>query len=155
MDHAIYDKRRYPVVGVREGYAEWSRTYESTVHDEMDLRLLERVRTIDWSSVRAVLDLACGTGRIGLWLRRRCPKAAIDGVDITPEMLAGAQRTGVYRTLRTADVADTGLAAATYELCTQALRTSTSPTSDQCTARCAASHGPAAPSSSSAIIRTS
>jgi len=121
MDHAIYDKRRYPVVGVREGYAEWSRTYESTVHDEMDLRLLERVRTIDWSSVRAVLDLACGTGRIGLWLRRRCPKAAIDGVDITPEMLAGAQRTGVYRTLRTADVADTGLAAATYELCTQAL----------------------------------
>jgi len=121
MDHAIYDKRRYPVVGVREGYAEWSRTYESTVHDEMDLRLLERVRTIDWSSVRAVLDLACGTGRIGLWLRRRCPKAAIDGVDITPEMLAGAQRTGVYRTLRGADVADTGLAAATYELCTQAL----------------------------------
>src|SRR3989442_2685676 len=117
MDHAIYDKRRYPVVGVREGYAEWSRTYESTVHDEMDLRLLERVRTIDWSSVRAVLDLAYGTGRIGLWLRRRCPKAAIDGVDITPEMLAGAQRTGGYRTLRTADVADTRPAAAAYQPC--------------------------------------
>src|SRR5438093_852405 len=57
MDHAIYDKRRYPIVGVREGYAEWSRTYESTVHDEMDLRLLERVRTIDWPSARA--------GRVG------------------------------------------------------------------------------------------
>lgn len=28
MDHAPYDKRRYPIVGVREGYAEWSRTYE-------------------------------------------------------------------------------------------------------------------------------
>jgi SAM-dependent methyltransferase len=121
MDHAMYDRRRYPIVGVREGYAEWSRTYESTVHDEMDLRLLERVRSIDWSSARAALDLACGTGRIGLWLRRRCPEAAIDGVDITPEMLAGAQRAGVYRTLRVADVADTGLAAAAYALCTQAL----------------------------------
>src|SRR5437867_12388083 len=118
MDHAIYDKRRYPVVGVREGYAEWSRTYESTVHDEMDLRLLERVRTIDWSSVRAVLDLACGTGRIGLWLRRRCPKAAIDGVDITPEMLAGAQRPGASPPLRGAPAAGAAPAAAASRLCT-------------------------------------
>jgi SAM-dependent methyltransferase len=121
MDHAIYDKRRYPIVGVREGYAEWSRTYEQTVHDEMDLRLLERVRSVDWSSARAVLDLACGTGRIGLWLRERCREAAVDGVDLTPEMLAAAQRTAVYRTLRVADVTHTGLAAATYDLCTQAL----------------------------------
>ena len=43
VDHAIFDKRKYPILGVREGYAEWVRTYEQTVHDEMDLRLLERV----------------------------------------------------------------------------------------------------------------
>jgi SAM-dependent methyltransferase len=121
MDHAIYDKRCYPIVGVREGYAEWSRTYEQTVQDEMDLRLLDRVRTIDWSSARVILDLACGTGRIGVWLRRRCPDAVIDGIDLTPEMLALAAKTGAYRTLRIADVTDTGLAAGTYELCTQAL----------------------------------
>ena len=68
-----------------------------------------------------MLDLACGTGRIGVWLRRRCPAAALDGVDITPEMLADSRGTGVYRTLRIADVSDTGLPAATYDLCTQAL----------------------------------
>ena len=121
MDHAIYDKRRYPIVGVREGYAEWSRTYEQTVQDEMDLRLLDRVRTIDWSSARGILDLACGTGRIGVWLRRHCPDADIDGIDLTPEMLALAEKTGAYRKLRIADITDTGLAAGTYELCTQAL----------------------------------
>jgi len=121
MDHTLYDKRRYPIVGVREGYAAWSRTYEQTVHDEMDIRLLERLRAVDWSRARLVLDLACGTGRIGAWLRRRCPTAVIDGVDMTPEMLALAGKTGVYRALHVADVEATGLPAATYDLCTQAL----------------------------------
>jgi hypothetical protein len=62
MDHSIYDKRKYPIVGVREGYAEWVRTYERTVQDEMDLHLLERLQVVDWSAPRCVLDLACGTG---------------------------------------------------------------------------------------------
>ena len=121
MDHIIYDRRRYPIVGVRQGYAEWSRTYEATVHDEMDVRLLERLRAVDWSGARVVLDLACGTGRIGRWLRRHCPAAAIDGVDLTPEMLTVAERAGVYRMLRIADVTATELPAATYDVCTQAL----------------------------------
>lgn len=120
MDHSIYDKRKYPVVGVREGYGEWVRTYEQIVQDEMDLRLLEGLRTVDWPAPQCVLDLACGTGRIGTWLRRRS-SAAIDGIDITPEMLDVARSKGVYRTLRVADVSDTGLPAETYDLCTQSL----------------------------------
>ncbi len=32
MDHAIYDKRGYPIVEVREGYGEWVRTYPSSVN---------------------------------------------------------------------------------------------------------------------------
>jgi SAM-dependent methyltransferase len=120
MDHTIYDKRRYPIVGVREGYGEWVRTYEQTVQDEMDLRLLERLRTIDWSTRRTVLDLACGTGRIGAWLRERST-AAIDGVDITPEMLDVARSKGIYRTLRIADIVNTEATAATYDLCMQSL----------------------------------
>ena len=43
MEHSPYDKRGYPIVDVREGYGEWVRTYEQTVLDEMDLRLLERL----------------------------------------------------------------------------------------------------------------
>lgn len=120
MDHSIYDKRKYPIVGVREGYGEWVRTYEQTVHDEMDLRLLDRLKRVDWSALESVLDLACGTGRIGVWLRRR-GSAAIDGVDLTPEMLAVARSKGVYRTLHVADVCRTGLPAETYDLCVQSL----------------------------------
>ena len=120
MDHAIFDKRKYPVLEVLEGYRHWVRTYEQTVQDEMDLRLLDRLRTVDWSTVRCVLDLACGTGRIGAWLQSRC-SAAVDGVDITPEMLEVAQRRHLYRALHLADVCNTGLTAESYDVCTQSL----------------------------------
>src|SRR5262249_55600985 len=120
MDHALYDKRRYPIVDVREGYAEWVRTYEQIVQDEMDLHLLDRLKTVDWSALRLALDLACGTGRIGQWLKQRCA-AIIDGIDLTLEMLEVARRKNVYRTLHVADVASTGLPAPTYDVCTQSL----------------------------------
>jgi len=122
MDHSFYDQRKYPIVGVREGYGEWVATYEQTVLDEMDLRLLERLERVDWSAAREVLDLACGTGRIGVWLRGRVsPAAVIDGVDLTPPMLQRAEEKGVYRSLREADVAQTGLPDASYDLTIQSL----------------------------------
>jgi SAM-dependent methyltransferase len=120
VDHTIFDKRRYPIVEVSEGYGEWVRTYEQTVQDEMDLRLLDTLQTIDWSAMRCVLDLACGTGRIGAWLKGRTG-ADIDGIDITPEMLAVAQARQIYRYLRIADVCNTGLAAGSYDACIQSL----------------------------------
>jgi ubiquinone/menaquinone biosynthesis C-methylase UbiE len=120
MDHAIYDKRRYPIVDVREGYAEWVHTYEQIVQDEMDLHLLDRLQTIDWAGLRVVLDLACGTGRIGQWLKRRCA-AIIDGIDLTPAMLEVARSKDIYRTLHVADVASTGLPAQAYDGCMQSL----------------------------------
>src|SRR5687768_15697774 len=106
MDHAFYDKRNYPIVDVREGYGEWVRTYEQVVQDEMDLRLLEHIKTVDWSVPKSILDLACGTGRIGTWLRQRTA-AEIDGVDLTPEMLEVARGKGIYRTLHVANIVDT------------------------------------------------
>jgi SAM-dependent methyltransferase len=120
MDHRIYDKRRYPIVDVRQGYGEWAGTYEQTVEDEMDIRLLEGVKSIDWSAARDVLDLACGTGRIGAWLHERSP-AAIAGVDITPEMLEVARCKPVYRNLVIADVSATELPSGNYDLCVQSL----------------------------------
>jgi SAM-dependent methyltransferase len=120
MDHSIYDKRRYPIVDVPQGYGEWVRTYDQTVEDEMDIRLLEGVKSIDWSAARDMLDLACGTGRIGAWLHKRSP-AAIDGVDITPEMLKVAQAKAVYRKLVLADVSATGLPSGSYDFCVQSL----------------------------------
>ena len=96
------------------------RTYEQTAQDEMDLCLLDRLRTVDWSAPQCVLGLACGTGRIGAWLRGRS-SAAIDGVDIAPEKLEVARRKGIYRSLSVADGSHTGLPAGSYDLCLQSL----------------------------------
>lgn len=120
MDHRTYDKRQYPIVDVKDGYGEWAATYEQVVQDEMDLRLLERLSTMDWAAPQQVLDLACGTGRIGLWLRQRS-SAPIDGVDLTPAMLAVARQKKVYRSLHLANITQTGLPADAYDLCTQSL----------------------------------
>ena len=72
------------------------------------------------AAAQCVLDLACGTGRVGAWLRKRSA-AAIDGVDVTPEMITVARKKGVYRTLRVSDVVSTGFEGETYDLCIQAL----------------------------------
>lgn len=120
MDHSLYDKRKYPIVDVREGYGEWVRTYEQVVQDEMDLRLLERAQQVDWPAAKQILDLACGTGRIGAWIRGRSA-AAIDGIDLTPEMLDVARGKGIYRSLRVADVSSTGQPDGVYDICTQSL----------------------------------
>jgi len=120
MDHSLYDKRKYPIVDVQAGYGAWVNTYEQVVQDEMDLRLLERLQTVDWSAAKQALDLACGTGRIGSWLRQRTT-APIDGVDLTPEMLDVARSKNIYRNLHLADITNTGLPAEAYDLCTQSL----------------------------------
>jgi SAM-dependent methyltransferase len=120
MDHSRYDNRRYPIVEVREGYREWVSTYEQTVQDKMDLHLLDGLKSVDWPASSSILDLACGTGRIGEWLRRRS-SAALDGVDLTPEMLDVARSKGIYRRLQVADVSSTGLEDHSYDLCVQSL----------------------------------
>jgi SAM-dependent methyltransferase len=120
MDHSIYDKRNYPIVDAQHGYTEWSRTYEQVVEDAMDLRLFERLQSVDWSAARQILDLACGTGRIGAWLKGRT-SAPVDGVDFTPAMLEIATGKAVYRALHVADVTSTGLPGGNYDLITQSL----------------------------------
>jgi hypothetical protein len=47
MDFAPFDKRGYRTLPVRDGYGEWAKTYEQTVVDLLDRRLLERLTTID------------------------------------------------------------------------------------------------------------
>ena len=110
-----FDSRGYRMVDARTGYGEWVTTYEGTVEDAMDISLLERLIVPRWETIGAAADLGCGTGRTGVWLRRR-GVAAIDGVDLTPEMLDRARARGAHRTLAVADVAASGLATAAYDL---------------------------------------
>jgi SAM-dependent methyltransferase len=120
VDFAPFDKRNYPVASVQDGYGEWSETYEATVQDLMDLRLLARLKSVDWPAVRQAADFACGTGRIGAWLTAQGVRA-VDGIDLTPQMLEKAKARGIYRTLKQGDLAATGFAASAYDLITEVL----------------------------------
>jgi SAM-dependent methyltransferase len=120
MDFSPFDQRGYPTLSVRDGYSAWAETYENVVQEEMDLRLLARSAAVDWSSTDRGLDLACGTGRIGAWLRARGVRR-LDGVDFTPEMIQRAEARGIYDRLHQADIRDTGLPAATYDLIVEVL----------------------------------
>jgi SAM-dependent methyltransferase len=120
MNFDQFDARYYPTLGVRDGYAEWAPTYERVVQDEMDLRLLERLTTVPWAARRRALDLGCGTGRIGRWLRAQ-GVGRLDGLDLTPEMLAQARAKGHYDELLQGDLCATGLPAGRYDLFTMVL----------------------------------
>jgi SAM-dependent methyltransferase len=120
LEFSKFDRRGYPTVSVREGYREWLPSYEATVEDEMDLVLLEGLESVPWTGVARAADLGCGTGRTGAWLRSR-DVARIDGIDLTPEMLARARARGIYDRLDVADVAATGLEGGVYDLVTTCL----------------------------------
>jgi SAM-dependent methyltransferase len=120
LDFSQFDRRHYPTVAVREGYRQWLPSYETTVEDEMDLVLLQALESIPWTTVARAADLGCGTGRTGAWLKTR-GVAAIDGIDLTPEMLTLARRRGIYDRLDQADVAATGLEGGVYDLVTTCL----------------------------------
>lgn len=120
MDFSHFDTRNYPILSVQEGYAEWAPTYEDVVLDTMDLRLLASIQSVTWHQLQQGADLACGTGRIGVWLKQRGVNA-LDGVDFTAAMLEGARAKEVYRQLFLADMLATPLQAEAYDLVTAVL----------------------------------
>ena len=120
LSFSSFDKRRYRTVGVQDGYAQWAPTYEGTVLDLMDLRLLARLEAVDWRAASNVLDLACGTGRVGVWLKNKGVRQ-LTGVDFTEAMLRQAGEKSVYDALVLADVAHTDLQSNVYDLIVESL----------------------------------
>jgi SAM-dependent methyltransferase len=116
-DFARFDRRHYPTVPVREGYRDWTPSYENTVEDAMDYALLERVTCVPWGGLKRVADIGCGTGRTGAWLASKGASGLV-GVDLTPEMLERAKARELYDELSVADVRETGLPAGAFELVT-------------------------------------
>jgi SAM-dependent methyltransferase len=115
-DFSDYDRRGYATLEPRAGYAAWSHRYEDDVVDAMDVALLERLEVPDWAGASRVADLGCGTGRTAAWLRAAGTAGAIDGVDMTPEMLQRARERGAHDSLTEADVRATGLPGGVYDL---------------------------------------
>ena len=120
VNFSDFDRRGYRTTDPRTGYGEWVATYEGTVENAMDIALLDALTTAPWASRQCAADLGCGTGRTGVWLQRH-GVVAIDGVDLTPEMLAVARSKGIYRRLVEADVTATGLPDSAYDLVTVCL----------------------------------
>ena len=120
MNFKNFDRRNYPTVSAKAGYREWAATYEETVPDQLDIRVLESLQAVDWNTASECLDLACGTGRIGAWLRSK-DVSTIDGLDITPEMLDRARAKSLYRDLFIGSVEETGIPGAHYDLIVMSL----------------------------------
>ncbi len=93
-------------------YAKWAATYEEFLNENRYIYALQVAEIFaERSPARtgAVLDAGCGTGRVGLELSR-LGIAPVDGIDISPEMLAkartmsGPDGTPSYRRLTEADL---------------------------------------------------
>jgi predicted TPR repeat methyltransferase len=110
-----FDSRGYRTLEVAAGYSAWAPSYDATMDDHLDLPLLGCTASVDWSEIADAVDLGCGTGRIGAWLKARgVPQ--VDGVDASGPMLQQAAAKGIYGRLVCADVAATGLGGTDYDL---------------------------------------
>ena len=88
-------------------YAEWASTYDAEVFGELGFtgsaRIAELLVGVLPDPTLPVIDLGCGTGAVGCRLAQ-LGVTVVDGVDLSPEMLAVAAGTGAYRRLTVADL---------------------------------------------------
>ena len=78
----------------RRLYAKWAATYESSFVDAKQYRYPKAIAEVFndvLPPVNRVLDIGTGTGLTGMYVTRLRPAVVIDGMDISPEMLAQAK----------------------------------------------------------------
>lgn len=88
-------------------YAKWAKTYESEFvanegyeHPKVISALFNNLTP----KVSSVIDIGTGTGLVGHYLHQLRPEVYIDGIDISPEMLAEASKKNAYRNLYERDL---------------------------------------------------
>jgi SAM-dependent methyltransferase len=88
-------------------YRQWAATYDRDVFDTLGFTGSDRIADLLASYLASrsteVIDLGCGTGAVGVRLAA-LGFERIDGVDLSPEMLAVARAKGIYRSLATMDL---------------------------------------------------
>src|SRR5262245_64153693 len=89
-------------------YRDWAGNYDADVFGRLKVTGTRRiaellVRHLPPGADAPIIDLGCGTGAAGIVLRSR-GLLAIDGLDLSPEMLVVAAATGAYRLLVAADL---------------------------------------------------
>ena len=109
----------------RELYAQWASTYDKTFIEDNKYVYPAKIAGVLAKHMPAdrsfsVIDIGCGTGAVGEEIAKIRPNSVIEGVDISPEMLAVAaskQREDgnkVYEDLHEADLTSTIYFAANY-----------------------------------------
>jgi predicted TPR repeat methyltransferase len=88
-------------------YHDWAKTYDRDIYERLRFTGTARIaallaRHLDDRFAR-VIDLGCGTGAAGAELRR-LGFGRVDGLDLSPDMLAIARRRSVYAEVFTADL---------------------------------------------------
>jgi predicted TPR repeat methyltransferase len=118
--HAVRGQQRSDAGYVRHLFDQFSADYDSRMRGQLSYRAPEILRELaglvmPGAADLAILDLGCGTG---LAAAAFAPLAsAIDGIDLSPAMIAKARARGLYRALAVADI-ETALArgGADYDL---------------------------------------
>ncbi len=88
-------------------YRDWASVYDADVYDNLKVTGTARIAALlslhltDRSA--SIVDLGCGTGAAGAELKR-AGFAHIDGLDLSPEMLAVARSKAIYRHLVAANL---------------------------------------------------
>jgi predicted TPR repeat methyltransferase len=90
-------------------YGEWADTYDDDVFGRLGVigsaRIAELLAGVLVDRSQPVVDLGCGTGAVGRRLAE-LGVTTVDGLDVSPEMLAVAAGTGAYRHTTVADLKD-------------------------------------------------
>ena len=92
---------------IQQLYSRFSSFYEKNMLGDLDYQAPTRLAELleaELGDLRdlQVLDLGCGTGLGGRVLRPRA--RSLTGIDLSPEMIAHAQSTGLYDTLEVAEI---------------------------------------------------
>jgi SAM-dependent methyltransferase len=98
----------------RAGYAIWAASYDDPGNPIVALEQPAVWELIDRFPPRRALDAACGTGRHAARLNARGHE--VEGIDVTPEMLATARRNVPAVTFREADLRSIPSIDAAYDL---------------------------------------
>lgn len=91
----------------RRFYARWAATYESefvATSGYLHPRVIAEIFDSWVPDVASAVDAGAGTGLVGAYLCRLRPALALDGIDLSAEMLAVADAKGVYRHLYERDL---------------------------------------------------
>ncbi len=116
MKFEAFDRRKHKTLSVERGYRLWSESYDRfMIPFQLDYPLMARCKELRPKRVKTAVDLGCGTGRIGSWLKSR-GAGSLDGLDLCAAMLDRARPKGVYRRLWLREFPGTSLPSAAYDL---------------------------------------